>query len=147
LITFAQFSFVSVYGLFFTSKFFTIKRVIKLKDYAILVIIFFVSNVCNNYALKFNIPMPLLLIFRSGSLIANMIMSRMILKRRYTFWKYFSVIMITIGIIVCTLMSRVNVKESEESSAFWWSIGVILMTVSLLLTARMGIFQETLFRR
>lgn len=57
--------------------------------------------------------------------------------------------MITIGIGVCTLMSRMDVKESDndESSTFWWTIGVILMATSLLLAARMGIFQESLFRK
>lgn len=55
--------------------------------------------------------------------------------------------MITIGIAVCTLMSKIDAKESGESSTFWWTVGVVLMAISLLLTARMGIFQETLFKK
>lgn len=149
LITFSQFAFVSLCGIIFTTQFFTIKRVISLRDYAILVLIFFVSNVCNNYALSFNVPMPLMLIFRSGSLIANMILGHVILKKRYTRWKYFSASLITFGILICTLASRMDVKSDDfdEYSMIKWTIAVILMTISLLLTARMGIYQETLVKK
>lgn len=138
---------MTICGLLFTTKFFTIKRIISLHDYTTLVIVFFVSNVCNNYALNFNIPMPLLLVFRSGSLIANMIMGHVIMKKRYTFWKYLSASLITIGIIICTLASRMEVKINDDDSLIWWSIGLVLMTISLLLTARMGLFQESLFKK
>lgn len=37
------------------------------RDYFVLVVMFFASNVCNNYAFNFNIPMPLHMIFRAVS--------------------------------------------------------------------------------
>jgi solute carrier family 35 (UDP-xylose/UDP-N-acetylglucosamine transporter), member B4 len=147
LITFSQFVCVSIAGLILTSKFFAIKRIISLIDYAILVAIFFTGNVCNNYALNLNIPMTLLLVFRSGSIMANLIMAQIILKRKYSFSKYVSVLMITIGILVCTLASHYEVKNEEENSTIWWIFGVLLMTCSLLLAARMGLFQEMLFKK
>jgi len=94
LITFAQFLFIALEGLVFTSKFFTVRPKIALKDYVILVALFFGANVCNNYAFNFNIPMPLHMIFRSGSLMANMIMGIVLLKKRYNLRQYSSVAMI-----------------------------------------------------
>ena len=66
---------------------------------------FFVVSVSNNYALNFNIALPLHMIFRSGSLLANMVLGILILKKRYSIMKYLSVLMISIGICVCTIAS------------------------------------------
>lgn len=117
---------------------------------------FFVVSVCNNYAFDFNIPMPLHMIFRAGSLIANMIMGIIILRKRYDFSKYLSVFMITAGIITCTIISGSNVKSTqvnpttEEDSFsvfFWWTLGISLLTIALFISARMGIYQEVLYKR
>lgn len=130
LITFSQFLFVALEGFFVTQKFGTKKRNIGFKDYLLLVIMFFVTSVANNYAFDFNIPMPLHMIFRAvsfillicnhdwtlfinatlshshqGSLIANMVMGIVILRRRYAISKYFSVFLITMGIAICTIVS------------------------------------------
>ena len=39
-----------------------------------MVLMFFVVSVTNNYALSFNIALPLHMIFRAGSLLANMVL-------------------------------------------------------------------------
>ncbi|KAH8396043.1 hypothetical protein KR222_002274 [Zaprionus bogoriensis] len=156
LITFLQFLFIALEGLFFTSKFFTVRPKIPLKDYIALVALFFGANVCNNYAFNFNIPMPLHMIFRSGSLMANMIMGIMILKKRYNLRQYSSVAMITGGIILCTLVSSGNVKDNTHhtlkvatsySDFFWWCVGIGMLSFALLLSAYMGIYQEVIFKR
>ena len=59
-----------------------------------MVIMYFGVSVVNNWALSFDIPMPLHMIFRAGSLIANMIMGMLILGRRYTKIKYLAVLAI-----------------------------------------------------
>ncbi|EDW62340.1 uncharacterized protein Dvir_GJ16752 [Drosophila virilis] len=156
LITFLQFLFIALEGLIFTSKFFTVRPKIALKDYVKLVVLFFGANVCNNYAFNFNIPMPLHMIFRSGSLMANMIMGIILLKKRYNLRQYSSVAMITAGIVLCTLVSSGDVKdnthhslkvETSFSDVFWWSVGIALLSVALLVTAYMGIYQEVIFKR
>ncbi|XP_001607193.1 UDP-xylose and UDP-N-acetylglucosamine transporter-like [Nasonia vitripennis] len=158
LVTFMQFLFIAVDGFLFTSKCGRAETKIGMKNYMILVAMFFVSSVFNNYAFNFNIPMPLHMIFRAGSLIANMIMGIIILKKKYTFDKYLSVFMITIGIIICTIISGKEVKSTVPVTAnsvptspmndlFWWTVGIILLTVALFISARMGIYQEYLFSR
>jgi solute carrier family 35 (UDP-xylose/UDP-N-acetylglucosamine transporter), member B4 len=131
-------------------RFGTKKPRIGLFDYFKLVVMFFCVSVCNNYAFNFNIPMPLHMIFRAGSLIANMVMGMLILNKRYRPLKIASIMMITVGIVVCTLESGKEVKatdpkdvnSSPETDYFWWVIGIVLLTVALFLSARMGIYQE-----
>jgi UDP-xylose/UDP-N-acetylglucosamine transporter B4 len=96
------------------------------------------------------------MIFRAGSLMANMVMGIVILKKSYDFWKYFSVVLITIGIIICTIVSGSSLKKESEAKPlengefgilFWWSIGIFLLTAALFISARMGIYQETLYKK
>ncbi|XP_017754505.1 PREDICTED: UDP-xylose and UDP-N-acetylglucosamine transporter [Eufriesea mexicana] len=155
LITFSQFLFISIEGFLFTSKCGSVKPNVGIKDYFVLVTMFFVANVCNNYAFNFNIPMPLHMIFRAGSLIANMIMGIIILKKKYTFSKYLSVFMITLGIVICTVVSGKEIKSLQPKNVeqvpttpwddlFWWILGISLLTIALFVSARMGIYQEVL---
>ncbi|GJQ69949.1 hypothetical protein Trydic_g13339 [Trypoxylus dichotomus] len=160
LITFSQFVFIAIHGLIFTSKFGQAPRVIPLSDYLTLVTLFFITSVLNNWVFDFHIPVPLHMIFRSGSLITNMIMGIIILKKRYTFSKFLSVIMISAGIAICTIISSGSKQlncadcdttipntEKEDAKMFWWLIGIILLTTSLFLSARMGIYQESIYKR
>ncbi|KAJ9584246.1 hypothetical protein L9F63_021408 [Diploptera punctata] len=155
LITFAQFFTIAFEGFIFTARCGTRKPRIGIKDYIILVSMFFFANLCNNYAFNFNIPMPLHMIFRAGSLITNMIMGILILNRKYTFSKYVSVVLITLGIIICTIQSGKNVKstarndenESQVQVFFWWILGIFLLTLALFVSARLGIYQEVLYKR
>lgn len=78
---------------------------------------YFVVSVTNNYALNFNISMPLHMIFRAGSLMANMVLGMIILGKRYTRTKYLSVIMISVGIATCTIMSSQDVKKSAAAAS------------------------------
>ncbi|XP_050432464.1 UDP-xylose and UDP-N-acetylglucosamine transporter [Adelges cooleyi] len=157
LITFSQFLLIAIHGFIFTAKFGTKKPNISVKGYLILVSMFFITNVLNNYAFDLNIAMPLHMIFRAGSLIANMIMGIVIMKKKYTLDKYLSVAMITAGISVCTIVSSQDVKKtvirgveqntSELEDFFWWCLGISCLTVALFISARMGIYQETLYKK
>lgn len=68
LITFSQFVFIALHGYIFTSKFGTVKTHIPKRDYLILVLMFFLTSVVNNWAFNFNIPVPLHMIFRAVSM-------------------------------------------------------------------------------
>lgn len=109
-----------------------------------------------------------------------MVMGIIILKKRYEPSKYVSVLMITLGIIICTIVSGSNVvchlkcviefgsavycfslhqkstanpdliveeAPSSFSVLFWWALGIILLTVALFMSARMGIYQEVLYKK
>ncbi|XP_062402991.1 UDP-xylose and UDP-N-acetylglucosamine transporter [Sardina pilchardus] len=153
IVTFAQFAFIALEGFIFETNFGRKKPAIPMSNYVIMVTMFFTVSVINNYALNFNIAMPLHMIFRSGSLIANMILGIIILKKRYTASKYVSIILVSVGICICTIMSakQVNVeKGTEDESVYafmWWLLGIAMLTFALLMSARMGIFQETLYKQ
>ncbi|XP_048466266.1 UDP-xylose and UDP-N-acetylglucosamine transporter isoform X2 [Rhincodon typus] len=117
LVTFGQFLFIALEGLIFQAHFFTKPRAIPLRNYFIMVTMFFIVSVVNNYALNFNIPMPLHMIFRSGSLIASMVLGIIILKKRYTVAKYISVALVSLGIFICTFMSAKQVSSRTSASA------------------------------
>ncbi|CAB1322703.1 unnamed protein product [Coregonus sp. 'balchen'] len=152
IVTFAQFAFIALEGFIFETNFGRKKPAIPMSNYVIMVTMFFTVSVINNYALNFNIAMPLHMIFRSGSLIANMILGIIILKKRYSMSKYLSIAMVSLGIFICTIMSARQVNTGAEGSeeqdvyAFLhWLLGIAMLTFALLMSARMGIFQETLY--
>lgn len=155
LITLTQFLFISVKGFVFESRFGTRKSKIPLSKYVKLVAMFFVVSVLNNYALNFNISMPLHMIFRSGSLIANMCLGIALLKKRYSMREYCSIVMITVGICLATFASSQQTIKKESTSTstetddfidlMWWSAGIGMLTVALLLSAGMGLIQEKLY--
>jgi UDP-xylose/UDP-N-acetylglucosamine transporter B4 len=80
------------------------------------VLTFFLCNVINNQALNFHVPVPLHIIFRSGSLLTSLIMNRLLLGRDYPLKKYLSVLAITIGIILCTLATA-SLEKVDSFSA------------------------------
>ncbi|XP_049873068.1 UDP-xylose and UDP-N-acetylglucosamine transporter [Pectinophora gossypiella] len=160
LATFLQFLFIATTGFCTVGKFGTAKRNIPFKQYLLLVGFFWTSSVANNYAFDFNISMPLHMIFRAGSLMANMAMGVWILKKRYTFLKYLAVFMISAGIAICTIVSSGDVKAPRETSEdaaeeerlkfidwLWWCLGIAILTFALFVSARMGIFQESLYAK
>ncbi|ROI37092.1 UDP-xylose and UDP-N-acetylglucosamine transporter [Anabarilius grahami] len=154
IVTFAQFAFIALEGFIFEANFGRKKPHIPLSNYVIMVTMFFTVSVINNYALNFNIAMPLHMIFRSGSLIANMILGIVILKKRYSMSKYLSIVLVSVGIFICTIMSakQVNVEKgaTEEDGVYafmHWLLGIAMLTFALLMSARMGIFQETLYKK
>ena len=167
LVTFAQFLLISIEGFVFTTKCGTVSPQVPFSAWLVLVIMYFLVSVTNNYALSFNIPMPLHMIFRAGGLLVNMLMGIFIMGKTYNRIKYVSILMISSGIFLCTVMSatnRVSIKtgkvifynetESEEHDLIddfdfeeirQLVCGVLLLTFALILSTRMGIYQEDLF--
>uniref|UniRef100_A0A3Q0R187 Solute carrier family 35 member B4 n=1 Tax=Amphilophus citrinellus TaxID=61819 RepID=A0A3Q0R187_AMPCI len=141
IVTFAQFVFIALEGFIFETNFGRKKPAIPVSNYVIMVTMFFTVSVINNYALNFNIAMPLHMIFRSGSLIANMILGIIILKKRYSTSKYLSIALVSAGIFICTIMSAKQVVSPLHNA------GIGMLTFALLMSARMGIFQEMLYKK
>lgn len=153
LATFGQYVFIAIEGFVFTMKCGTKKRIIPLKSYFSVVAMFLIANVSNNYVFKFNISMPLHMIFRSGSLITNMILGIIMLKKRYTVMKFFSVGLISVGVTICTLVTGSEMKNEAATSVagddsfFWWLFGISILVAALLVSSILGIFQESLYLR
>ena len=67
LVTFSSFLFITLEGFVFTTKCGTVSPVVPFTSWTALVIMYFLVSVTNNYALNFNISMPLHMIFRAVS--------------------------------------------------------------------------------
>lgn len=166
IITFAQFIFVAIEGFINEMRWGRKKNAIPLSHYSLLVLMFLSSNVLNNYALNFHIPLPLHMIFRSGSLIANLLLGILILKRTYPPSKYLAVITITIGICISTLASSppkavtpsvsnatnpefTDPAPDEEATVPLLErlIGISMLTFALFVSALMGIYQEKMYKQ
>ena len=94
---------------------------------------------------------------------ANMILGMILLQKRYTSTKYTSVVMITVGIAVCTIMSGQEMKRQEtpngavkdgdppDEDEAWeliiWITGICMLTFALFVSARMGIYQEVIYQQ
>lgn len=150
ILTFAQFLFIAIEGFVVTMDCGRRKNAIPVKEYLILMAMFFTVNVTNNMAFGYKISMPLHIIFRSGGLIASLVMGVLVLGRSYSLSKYLSVIMITLGTIICTFASAENLEETSDpadSTFTTWLTGIGILTFALFMSARMGIFQEMLYVR
>jgi len=151
LVTFLQFLIIGTEGFIWTMDWGRATPKVPFTAWFTLVIMYFLVSVTNNYALNFNIPMPLHMIFRAGSLLANMILGVILLDKRYSMSKYASVLMISLGIGLCTIMSAKNntVQNSEgtDTDNFWLLIGIGLLTFALFMSARMGIYQEVIYKQ
>jgi len=149
LVTFSSFLFISIEGFLRTTKCGTVPPKVPMSAYFILVVMYFAVSVVNNYALNFDIPMPLHMIFRAGSLIANMILGILLLNKKYSLTKYISVVGISFGIALCTIMSSsASTKTEDVSTAGSWlsfAVGIFMLTFALFMSARMGIYQEVIY--
>lgn len=147
LVTFSNFSFVSIMGAFTWWQFGKNTNQVPMKWHLILVALFWSVNYTNNLAFKYSIPMTLHTIFRSGSLASNMLMGVILMKKSYRVDKYVSVIFITIGILLCTLMSTAGKDDNSTESELSEQItGIGFLTFALIVSSLMGLIQEKTYK-
>eukprot|EP00164_Ancoracysta_twista_P002358 GFYU01003118.1.p1 GENE.GFYU01003118.1~~GFYU01003118.1.p1 ORF type:complete len:494 (-),score=104.06 GFYU01003118.1:38-1519(-) len=124
-------------------------RHIPLHYYMFLVSLFFLVSVVNNKALDYNISLPLHMVFRSGSLMASMVLGILILSKRYSIRQYLGVLLVSAGIAFTTIATAPQAATednavSEEDSA-QWAIGIGMLTMALFMVSLLGIVQEYLY--
>lgn len=116
LVSFLEYLFIVVEGFIFTTRCGCSSLRIPMRAYYPVVVMLFLVSVCSNYALQLSIPMPLYMVFSSGSLVVNMVMSMVILRISYSMSKYLAVMMITIGIILFTVISAIDMVRHAKIS-------------------------------
>lgn len=161
LITLIQFIFIASEGLIRNIQFhnpikektFPISlkpRKAPLHKWILMVILFFVSSVLNNLVFEYHISIPIHIIFRSGSIIVNMLMSWLILKRRYSLQQILAIFIVTVGLIITTLSSAKDQGKLEthtETNLKEWITGIAILIISSFTGALMGIYQEYMFKK
>lgn len=117
------------------------KRNVPMLVYIVMVIFFASSSVINNLAFAYHISVPLNTIFRSSSMVCNVIISFLVFRKKYSFMQIISVLLVTIGVTVVTL------KESEEKVELvdlhnTQMTGILLLFCGLLISSALGVVQE-----
>ena len=153
LVTFTTFILVPLYCFLKDPSVFR-KRTVPMKEYGIIIICFFVTNVMNNQSVNYDLPFPLFIIFRSGTLMASVLLTMILQRRVYSWGKLISVFSVTLGLIIFTLVSSNNhpIKRIEY---LWidhlpWPrfvTGIIAQTCCVFISAYLGIRQEMIFGR
>jgi len=145
VVTLCAFLFIAAEGFITTMKLGQKTPQVPLTEWLKLVLFFFIVNVINNAIFKYQIAVPLYTVFRSGSLAASLMAEKIVMSRTHSSQKHLSVCLITIGIIMCTFESA---KTLENQSNFIdWSIGIVMLSTSLVLSALMGVNQERIFAK
>ncbi|KAG2377551.1 hypothetical protein C9374_009067 [Naegleria lovaniensis] len=147
LLTLIQFIFISLESLRHNIDWETKslkKRAIPLWFYSILVFLFFFQSVVNNLVFKYHISIILHTIFRSSSLLMNLLIGILLFGKSQPKEKIISVLMITIGIFIAVVAS--NKSESivfgQEIVGTAWVMGLILLTASQFSTGLLGNLQS-----
>jgi len=92
------------------------KRISPIMVYVFTTLVFFALSVINNKAFDFEISQPVHMVFRSSSLLSNLIFG-LFLSKKYTSNQVLGVIFVTVGITVLTLAEGAQKSKSVASSA------------------------------
>ncbi|KAJ7081374.1 UAA transporter [Mycena belliarum] len=128
-------------------------RQVPLKDWAFQVLLLLSSSLLNNWAFAYNIPLTILIVFRSAGLGISMVFGFLLAGKRYTVMQVVSVLLVSAGVILATLArpsSPTAAKSTEPQSAdeLWkYTIGVSMLVTSLVLTGLFGLLQERTYKR
>jgi UDP-xylose/UDP-N-acetylglucosamine transporter B4 len=102
----------------------------------------------NQPALDYRVAMPLHILLKSGGLVMNMIMARLILGRCYRWSQIGAVMLLSIGALLATFASAKPSSAANNDADFnEWLIGVLILLASLVLASLLGIYQEQVYRK
>ncbi|KAK0449299.1 UAA transporter [Armillaria borealis] len=123
-------------------------RQVPLSNWATQVLVLSTGSLLNNWAFAFNVPLTVLMVFRSAGLPVSMLFGFFFLKRRYSLVQVFSVIMVSFGVTIATFSRPPsNVPSQSNSDIRKYSIGIVMLVLSLLCTGFLGMLQEKTYQR
>ena len=120
---------------------------VPLRRWLIQVILYYLTSILNNSAFAYNIPMSVHIVFRSGGMLVNMFLGYTIDGKRYSLLQLMSVCLVTIGVVVATLSAALPSGTHNTSSNGDYMFGVFLLSMALLTSGAMGIFQERTYTK
>ncbi|XP_034841256.1 UDP-xylose and UDP-N-acetylglucosamine transporter-like [Maniola hyperantus] len=145
LVTFLQFFFIALQGLL-TLKSRMFNPQIPLKEYFILISLFFITSVANNYVYALHVPSTLHMIIRSASSPASMLVSWYAKKQRPRKTALIGSVIISIGVSLA-MYGGAAVVEERKGNFLHWCLGVTILLTMLIVGALTGLQQEILFKK
>ncbi|XP_047032743.1 UDP-xylose and UDP-N-acetylglucosamine transporter-like [Helicoverpa zea] len=146
LVTFLQFFFISLYGFVVTAKFGTVGPKIPLKQYVMLVSLFFITTVANNYVYALHVPSTLHMIIRSASSPASMLVYCCVKKQMPKLNNAIGSILISAGVALA-MYGGAPTDEENKGTFLYWCIGVTILLATLITGAFTGLQQERLYSK
>ncbi|KAH9843773.1 UAA transporter [Rhodofomes roseus] len=160
LITFAQFLIITVV---FLPRFVVYRRTpiphitlrkrrVPLAPYMLQVSLFAATSLLNNAAFAYAIPMPVHIIFRSGGLVASLLLNWLFVGRRYNVIQITSVAVVSLGVIVTTLSAAVPKRSGPGTpmtgtDPSLYATGVGILTLALFLSGLLGVLQDRMYAK
>lgn len=157
IITFCQFLFVAIVSYYPNTDFrgsswkrlYLRKPQIPIREWVLMVVMFITVSLLNNLIWKFKIGIPFHIVFRSSGTVITMVVGYLFAQKRYSKQQVFASIIISLGTILTTMDSSPK-SPNRETSGFGDSkffIGVSLLFLASIISAFMGLYNETLFKK
>ncbi|KAF8073652.1 UAA transporter [Lyophyllum atratum] len=131
-------------------------RQVPLRQWVLQVLVLTTGSLLNNWAFAYNVPLTLLIVFRSAGLVVSMLFGVVFLKKRYSWMQITSVVFVSVGVILATLSKPTSKPPSSASTKSpvqtsedlrKYMTGVAMLVVSLFLTAFLGLLQEKTYKK
>lgn len=154
LVTFAQFVFVSAVAYrrnvdVARGRWTTLwlqKPAIPLQKWALLVVMYFALSFLNNWVLRFDVSIPLHIVFRSSSTVVTMAIGWLFGGKTYSRSQVMASITISMGTVLATVQNASSLGENGPVGRKF-AAGVLILAVSAVLSAFMGLYNESLFSK
>lgn len=154
IITFLQFAFVALLSYYPNCdvqhsswyKLYLRRSRIPLRSLAVLVLMFFSTSILNNLVLKFNISIPLHIVFRSSGTVVTMVVGYFFGKKTYNYNQIMSSVVISLGTILTTLQSFSLSQPVVGTFDSKFAMGVLILITTAILSAFMGLYNESLVK-
>ncbi|KAI0352296.1 UAA transporter [Trametes cingulata] len=123
-------------------------RHVPLRNWATQVLVLTSGSLLNNWVFAFSVPLTVQIVFRSAGLAVSMLLGYLVLKKRYSLAQVAAVAFVSAGVVLATLSRPSAPKTSGDPPDIGrYSIGVFMLTVSLLLTGILGVLQERTYTK
>lgn len=156
LVTFAQFLFISVEGLrerfsWHKGAWHWKSTAIPITCYVIMVSMFWLSSMLNNWVFFYNVSLPIHSVFRSSSMVMNVITAYVIYQRVPSLAKLVTILVMTGGVILLAIVSippeKLESGGEQGSARLEWFTGIFLLFLGQFLSSLLGLYQETTYRK
>lgn len=124
-------------------------RQVPLLQWALQVLVLTTGSLLNNWAFAYQVPLTLLIVFRSAGLAVSMIFGAVFLGKRYSLMQITSVGLVSAGVVLATLAKPkagpISATTPEDTRKYL--TGITMLVVSLFLTAFLGLLQEKTYKK
>ncbi|KAJ6466389.1 UAA transporter [Mycena sanguinolenta] len=125
-------------------------RQVPLLHWAAQVLLLTTSTLLYNWAFAYNVQVSILVVFRSAGLAVSMLFGFLFAGKKYTVMQVLSVILVSAGVILATLARPSASKKSDPIQSAEdiqrYTIGISMLTASLVLTGLYGLLQERTYQ-